>query len=57
MKAAEQGSTEFCEILLLQGANPMIEDNFGRNALSHATSNGNAPIIEILNIYIYMLEQ
>ena len=52
MKAAEQGSQEVCELLLLQGANPMLEDNFGRNALAHATSNGNAPIIEMLTNYM-----
>ena len=41
MKAAEFGSYDCCQYLLLQGADPMLKDILGRTALDHSKTTKN----------------
>lgn len=57
MKAAEAGSLETVQELLILGCDPRHINNFNRNAKHQAMSSGNKDLIELLDNYIKELNE
>lgn len=51
MIAAQEGSLETCEVLLKAGANPLVKDAKGFNAMQLAESAGKAEVVKMLSEY------
>ena len=48
MRAAENGFYDICQLLLLKGANPRIQNNIGNQAVDYAKAYGHTDIINLL---------